>query len=140
MSENLTQRKVVMSIKDFNCCGTNKHLVSRSEAKKVVRGFRQDLKEGLVDWQLTFGFCYSCGSEFTYFDAVSQKDLSYCIDFYNKQIKASTRRSLAHKIRRNGGLSISELKRLEKNQHSDSKMMKRFWDRRIEAISKIKTK
>lgn len=126
-----------MRIKDFNCCGTNEFLISRSQAKQMVKGFRNDLANGLVDYKETFGFCISCGSEFTFLDAVNEKGFEIAMTFYENQMKISTVQTFSHKIRKNGGPSKNLLKILENNQAVDSRMMKRFYDKRIEAISKI---
>jgi len=125
-------------IKDFNCCGSNEWLISRSEARQLVRGFRQDLKEGLVDWSTTFGFCIGCGGVFSFFDACSQKDEDYCIAFYNQQMKRSSSQSFAHKIRKNGGPSQKLLKTLERDKRGDSRMMSRVYDKRREAVAEMK--
>tara|TARA_R110000751_G_C13778160_1_gene480777 strand:+ start:707 stop:1099 length:393 start_codon:yes stop_codon:yes gene_type:complete len=125
-----------MNIKDFNCCGSNEWLISRSEARQLVRGFRQDLREGVVDWTTTFGFCISCGSEYTYFDACHEKGEEYAIAFYNQQLNRTNGLKFAHKIKQFGGFSSRYL--LNAVHYTDSKGMERLYNKNIEALTKMK--
>ena len=127
-----------MNIKVFNCCGSNEWLLSRSEARTVVRGFRQDLEEGLIDWTMIFGFCISCGGVFTFFDACRQKGDDFAIAFYNQQMNRSNAQSFAHKIRKHGGPSKKLLTTLERDERVDVNTMIRFHEKRSVAVSKMK--
>jgi len=127
-----------MRIKDFNCCGSNEWLISRSEARSLVRGFRQDLKEGLIDWDMVFGFCISCGSEFDLTDAAHQKGMDFAMEFYNQQMKRSSSQSFAHKMRKHGAPSLKLLKILERDERVDVNTMIRFHDKRSQAVAKMK--
>lgn len=124
-----------MNIKDFECCGSNEWLISRSEARATVRGFRQDLKEGRFTWDDVFGFCINCGSEFTYFCAIDQKGWEVANEFHKQQFKRSSGQSFSHKVKKAGGFSKRQMKYLEK--YSEPGQMAHFWDRQIEALDKI---
>ena len=127
-----------MNIKDFNCCGSNEWLLSRSEARTVVRGFRQDLKEGLLDWSMVFGFCISCGSAFDFHHAAHVKGFDFAMAFYNQQMKRSSSQSFAHQMKKHGGPSKKLLRMLERDERVDVKTMIRFHDKRREAVAKMK--
>ena len=127
-----------MNIKDFNCCGSNEWLISRSEARKLVRGFRQDLKDGVVDWSTTFGFCIGCGDEFTFSNACYQKGEDYAIAFYNQQLNRTNSQKWASQLKRFGGISKSELERFRRSKHFNSKTMTHLQTKTIEAIAKMK--
>jgi len=126
-----------MNIKEFNCCGSNEWLISRSEARKLVRGFRQDLNDGVVDWSTTFGFCISCGSEYTFEDACYYKGEEYAIAFYNQQLSKSNAQKWAHQLKRFGGISKLEIERFRRSEHFNSKTMVHLQTKTIEAIARM---
>jgi len=126
-----------LNIKDFQCCGSNEWLISRSEARSLVRGFRQDLKEGLVLWEDVFGFCISCGGVFDFHVASRQKGYDVASKFYWTQIKRSHGQAFAHKKKKAGGFSKRQMKMFEKSQFVDSAQMTRFYDIQIKALDKI---
>ena len=125
-----------MNIKDFNCCGSNEWLITRSEARNLVRGFRQDLKDGVVDWSTTFGFCISCGDEFTFSNACIEKGEEYAIAFYNEQLNRTNGQKFAHKLKQYGGLSSRYL--VNAVNYTDSKGMERLYNTNIAALAKMK--
>lgn len=126
-----------MNIKEFQCCGTNEFLISRSEAWSLVRGFRQDLKEGLVRWVDVFGFCTSCGGIFDFHVASRQKGYDFASKFYWSQMKRSHGQSFAHEKKKAGGFSKRQMKMFEKSEHIDIAQMNRFYDIQIQALAKI---
>jgi len=123
-----------MNIKDFQCCGTNKFLISRSEAKNTIKGFRQDLKSGLIDYSMIFGFCISCGDPFDFNWAIYQKGFDYALKFYQMQFKRTNGSTFSHKLRKSGGFSKKFMQEIYKNQYFDQKSIIRINERQIKAI------
>ena len=126
-----------MNIKDFQCCGTNEFLISRSEARNHVRGFRQDLKEDRFTWEDVFGFCTNCGTEFLIGKASHQKGWEVASKFYWAQMKRSHGQAFAHKKKKAGGFSKRQMKMFEKSEYVDTAQMNRFYDIQIEALKKL---
>jgi len=126
-----------LNIKDFQCCGSNEWLISRSEARSLVRGFRQDLKEGRFTWEDVFGFCTNCGSEFLIGNASREKGWEVASKFYWAQMKRSHGQSFAHKKKKAGGFSKRQMKMFQKSEYVDSAQMTRFYDIQIEALKKL---
>lgn len=52
-----------MTSKGMVCagCGTNEFLLSRSEATKIITGWKQDKKELGEEWDKILNFCTDCG-------------------------------------------------------------------------------
>ena len=126
-----------MNIKDFQCCGSNEWLISRSEARSLVRGFRQDLKEGRFTWEDVFGFCINCGSEFLMGNAIHQKGWEVASKFYWGQMKRSHGQAFAHTKKKAGGFSRRQMKMFEKSEFVDAAQMARYYDIQIQALNKI---
>jgi hypothetical protein len=126
-----------MNIKNFQCCGTNEFLISRSEAKNTIRAFREELNSGLIDYSMIFGFCISCGDPFDFNWACNQKGFDFAHKFYEMQLKRTNSSKYSHKLRKAGGFSKKFMQDIYKNQYFDQKSIIRMNEKQIQAIISI---
>lgn len=129
-----------MTVKAFTCCGSNEWLLSRSDAWRMVHGFRDDYREDrrnqTLDWFNVIGFCTNCGNELTDHKASKEKGWKFVLEYQMKRMRRSIRMRRVHKIKRHGGFSKRQLKSFKKSPHVDEKMMAGFYERQMEAYAR----